>query len=107
AKPLFSRSLSEWQYWLVTVGFTGFFSVLTLAGFQQGFSWQEGIPEINVLPQLHAYYIARGIFGAMIVLSGIVQIVNIGMTIFTNTAERRRLETLRVAEAMAPPPVTG
>ena len=62
---------------------------------------------MNVLPQLHAYYIARGIFGAMIVLSGIVQIVNIGMTIFTNTAERRRIETLRVAEAMAPPPVAG
>ena len=95
AKPLWSRSLTEWQYWLVTVGFTGFFSVLTLAGFQQGFSWQEGIPEVNVLPQLHAYYIARGIFGAMIVLSGIVQIVNIGMTIFTNTAERRRRETLQ------------
>jgi cbb3-type cytochrome c oxidase subunit I len=107
SKPLWSRSLSEWQYWLVTVGFTGFFSVLTLAGFQQGFSWQDGIPEVNVLPQLHAYYIARGIFGAMIVVSGIVQIVNIGMTIFTNTAERRRRETLVVAEAVAPPPVTG
>src|SRR5512132_1427953 len=35
ARPLWSRSLTEWQYWLVTVGFTGFFSVLTLAGFQQ------------------------------------------------------------------------
>ena len=78
ARPLFSRSLTEWQYWLVTVGFTGFFSVLTLAGFQQGFSWAQGIPEVNVLPQLHAYYIARGIFGAMIVVSGIVQIINIG-----------------------------
>ena len=103
ARPLWSRSLTEWQYWLVTVGFTGFFSVLTLAGFQQGFSWEQGIPEVNVLPQLHAYYIARGIFGAMIVLSGIVQIVNIGMTIFTDTHERRRRETLRVAEAIAPP----
>ena len=102
-RPLFSRSLTEWQYWLVTVGFTGFFSVLTLAGFQQGFSWAQGIPEVNVLPQLHAYYIARGIFGAMIVLSGIVQAVNIGLTMFTNTAERRRRETLRVAEAVAPP----
>jgi len=87
--------------------FTGFFSVLTLAGFQQGFSWQDGIPEVNVLPQLHAYYIARGIFGAMIVLSGIVQIVNIGMTIFSDTPERRRRETLAVAEAIAPPPVTN
>jgi cbb3-type cytochrome oxidase subunit 1 len=56
-----------------------------------------------VLPQLHAYYIARGIFGAMIVLSGIVQIGNVVMTIFTDTNERRRRETLRVAEAVAPP----
>src|SRR6266487_1455531 len=103
ARPLWSRSLTEWQYWLVTVGFTGFFSVLTLAGFQQGFSWAQGIPEVNVLPQLHAYYIARGIFGAMIVLSGIVQMVNIGLTMFTNTAERRRRETLKVAEIVAPP----
>ncbi len=107
SRPLFSRTLTEWQYWLVTVGFTGFFSVLTLAGFQQGFAWQDGIPEVNVLNELHAYYIARGIFGAMIVVSGIVQIVNIGMTIFTDTAERRRRETFRVAEAVAPPPVAG
>jgi cbb3-type cytochrome oxidase subunit 1 len=103
ARPLWSRSLTEWQYWLVTIGFTGFFSVLTLAGFQQGFSWQEGIPEVNVLDQLHPYYIARGVFGAMIVVSGIVQMVNIGMTMFTNTHERRRRETLKVAEAVAPP----
>src|SRR4051812_2104329 len=101
--PLYSRSLSEWQYWLVTVCFTGFFSVLTLAGFQQGFSWQEGIPEVNVLDQLHPYYIARGIFGAMIVISGIVQMVNIGMTMVSDTHERRRQETLRLAEGLAPP----
>jgi len=61
---------------------------------------------VNVLPQLHPYYIARGIFGAMIVVSGIVQMINIGLTITTNTAERRRRETLAVAEAIAPPPVT-
>jgi cbb3-type cytochrome oxidase subunit 1 len=90
----------------VTVGFTGFFSVLTLAGFQQGFSWQEGIPEVNVLTQLHPYFIARGIFGTMIVISGIVQMVNIFMTVRTNTRERRRLETLRVAEAVAPQPAS-
>jgi cytochrome c oxidase cbb3-type subunit I len=90
----------------VTVGFTGFFSVLTLAGFQQGFAWQDGIPEVNVLPQLHAYYIARGIFGAMIVVSGIIQIVNVGMTIFTNTAARRARETEKVVEAVAPPVIS-
>ena len=103
AKPLFSRSLTEWQYWLVTIGFTGFFSALTLAGFQQGFSWENGVPEINVLPELHAYYIARAIFGAMIVLSGIVQMVNIGLTAFVNTHDRLARETARVAQSVAPP----
>jgi cbb3-type cytochrome oxidase subunit 1 len=78
-----------------------------LAGFQQGFSWQEGIPEVNVLTQLHPYYIARGIFGAMIVISGIVQIVNIGLTVTTDTHERRRRETLRLAEAVSPPLAHG
>jgi cytochrome c oxidase cbb3-type subunit 1 len=107
SRPLWSRSLTEWQYWLVTVGFTGFFSVLTLAGFQQGFSWQEGIPEVNVLIQLHPYYIARGIFGAMIVISGIVQMANIALTVRTNTHERRRRETIRLAEAVAPPVTHG
>src|SRR5438874_2472234 len=103
--PSWLKTIAEVSSWmlLVPVGFTGFLSVLTLAGFQQGFSWQDGIPEVNVLPQLHVYYIARGIFGAMIVVSGIVQIVNVGMTIFTNTPERRRRETLVVAEAVAPP----
>src|SRR6266511_745712 len=103
ARPLWSRSLTEWQYWLVTIGFTGFFSVLTLAGFQQGFSWAQGIPEVNVLPQLHAYFIARGIFGVMIIASGIVQMINVGMTIRSNTHERRRRETIAFAEAVSPP----
>jgi ABC-type antimicrobial peptide transport system permease subunit len=61
------------------------------------------VPEVNVLPQLHGYYIARGVFGAMIVLSGIVQIINIGMTVLTDTTERKRRETRIVAEAIAPP----
>src|SRR2546430_16892093 len=70
-RPLWSRSLSEWQYWLVTIGFTGFFSVLTLAGFQQGFRWQDGIPQVNVLPQRHADYMPHGISSARIVRLGI------------------------------------
>jgi hypothetical protein len=37
------------------------------------------------------------------VISGIVQMVNIGLTIKSDTHERRRGETLRLAEAVAPP----
>jgi cbb3-type cytochrome c oxidase subunit I len=84
-KPLFSQRLAEWQYWLIVIGFLGFFWSLTIAGFVQGQAWLRGIPEINVLPMLLPYYMARAIFGAMIVVSGIVQAVNIYKTVKTDT----------------------
>jgi cbb3-type cytochrome oxidase subunit 1 len=84
-KPLFSRKLAEWQYWLIVIGFLGFFWSLTIAGFVQGQSWLRGIPEINVVPLLRPYYMARAIFGAMIVVSGIIQAFNIYRTVTTDT----------------------
>jgi cbb3-type cytochrome c oxidase subunit I len=105
-RPLWSRTLSEWQYWLVTIGFTGFFSALTMAGFIQGQSWSAGIPEVNVLPLLHPWFIARAVFGAMIVLSGIIQMVNIFMTVRGDTAPRlaRGVDRVSGRPAVAGPP---
>jgi cbb3-type cytochrome c oxidase subunit I len=91
-RPIFSVKLSEWQYWLIVIGFLGFFWVLTIAGFIQGQSWLRGIPEVNVLPMLRPYYMARAVFGAMIVASGIVQAYNIYKTVTTDTAQRTRSE---------------
>jgi len=90
ARPAYSRKLLEWQYWLVTIGFVGFFFSLTFASFLQGQNWAIGVPEVNVLPQLQPHYIARGAFGAMVVASGIVQIVNIVATIRRDTRRDRR-----------------
>lgn len=87
-KPPFSRRLLEWQYWLVLIGFSGFFLSLTFASFLQGQSWALGIPEVNVLPMIRPHYIARAAFGMMIVASGIVQIVNIWLTVKTDTRKR-------------------
>jgi cbb3-type cytochrome c oxidase subunit I len=84
-KPIYSVKHSEWQYWLIVIGFLGFFWSLTIAGFVQGQSWLRGIPEVNVLPMLRPYFMARAIFGAMIVLSGIVQAYNIYKTVTTDT----------------------
>jgi len=88
----------------VTIGFTGFFSALTMAGFIQGQSWSAGIPEVNVLPLLHPWFIARAVFGAMIVLSGIVQMVNIFLTVRGDTATRL---AARVEHASGRPPAVA
>ncbi len=93
-KPIYDRRLVEWQYWLVFIGFTGFFFSLTFASFLQGQDWSIGIPEVNVLPLIRPHYIARGVFGALIVASGIIQIVNIWKTVRSNTSalSRDRIE---------------
>jgi cbb3-type cytochrome c oxidase subunit I len=93
-RPIYSVKLSEWQYWLIVIGFLGFFWVLTIAGFIQGQSWLRGIPEVNVLPMLRPYFMARAIFGAMIVASGIVQAYNIYKTVTTDTQQRARTELM-------------
>lgn len=91
-RPLYSRYLAEWQYWMVFIGFTGFFVSLTIASFIQGQNWAQGIPIVNILPQIKPHYIARAIFGGMIVISGFIQAYNVWMTVRTDTGERLRRE---------------
>ena len=93
-RPLFSSRLGEWQYWLIVIGFLGFFWALTIAGFIQGQAWMRGVPEINALPMIQPFFMARAIFGAMIVLSGIVQAFNIYKTVRTDTRHAVRVELM-------------
>jgi cytochrome c oxidase cbb3-type subunit 1 len=89
-RPIYSRRMAEWQYWLVFIGFVGFFFSLTFASFLQGQNWAIGVPEVNVLPEIRPHYIARGIFGSMIVASGVIQVVNIWLTVRRDTSSRTR-----------------
>lgn len=91
-RPVYSRRLVEWQYWLVFLGFVIFFFSLTFASFLQGQEWIRGIPEVNVLPMIRPHYIARATAGAMIVTSGLIQMYNIWRTITTDTSARTRAE---------------
>lgn len=91
-KPLFSNRLAEWQYWLIVIGFLGFFWSLTIAGFIQGQAWMRGIPEINVIPMIQPFFMMRAVFGALIVISGAIQAFNIWMTVQTDTSHVIRME---------------
>lgn len=91
-RPMFSRHLSAWQYWLILIGFMGFFWVLTFASFLQGQNWAIGIPQINVLPLIRPHYIGRAIFGSMIFMSAIVQAINVIATVMVDTSARTRRE---------------
>ena len=89
-KPPFSRTLAEWQYWLVTFGFLLFFTAVTIAAFVQGQGWLSGQPEVNILPSLRLWNIARAVAGGMIYAAGLIQAYNIVRTYLTDTHAKWR-----------------
>ncbi len=101
-KPLWSQRLLNWQYWLITIGFTGFFFALTFASFLQGQAWQIGIPEVNVLPMIRPHYVMRGLFGGMIMISAFIQAYNIWRTVASDTSAKVRQTLQPFIEAAQP-----
>ncbi len=100
-KPIFSERALNWQYWLITIGFTGFFFALTFASFVQGQNWWNGIPIVNTVPMLYPHYIMRAFFGGMIMTSAIVQAYNIFRTVTMDTSALRRKEIQPFIQAAA------
>jgi cbb3-type cytochrome c oxidase subunit I len=86
-KPLYSRFLADFQYWLVLIGVIGFTIVLTIVGLIQGNAWLNGEIVYRVLPEIHIYYIARASLGLMIFSSAILGLYNILRSMFFNPGE--------------------
>jgi cbb3-type cytochrome c oxidase subunit I len=91
-KPPYSRSLAEWQYWLVTIGWIVMLIALSGGAFIQGQGWMTGLNEVTVLPSLRFWNSWRGIAGGMIYAAAWIQAYNIFMTVTRDTkaiAEQR------------------
>jgi cytochrome c oxidase cbb3-type subunit I len=89
-RPLYSRFLADFQYWLVLIGVTGFTIVLTVAGLIQGNSWINGETVYRILPQVHPYFVIRASLGLMIFTGAIIGMYNIFRTLFYNPQEVTR-----------------
>jgi cbb3-type cytochrome c oxidase subunit I len=81
-RPLYSRFLADFQYWLVLIGAIGFTIVLTIVGLIQGNAWLNGETVYRVLPQMHMYYVIRAALGLMIFSSAVLGMYNILRTLF-------------------------
>ena len=87
-KPLFSRFLADFQYWMILIGVVGFTVILTIAGLIQGNAWLNGETVYRVLPQIHIYYLIRAALGLMIFISAVLGLYNIVRTLFFNPGVR-------------------
>ncbi len=80
-RRLWSRRLVFLQFSLVTIGVTGFFLVLTMAGLIQGHAWFNGETVYRVLPTITVYMALRLAFGLFVITGAVVGLCNLWMTI--------------------------
>jgi len=88
-RDLYSRKLADIQYWLLLVGLTGFFMVLTIAGLIQGSAWLAGSVVYKVLPELHVYWVWRLGFGTLIAAGAAIGLYNVGRTLMGKTTKEK------------------
>jgi cytochrome c oxidase cbb3-type subunit 1/cytochrome c oxidase cbb3-type subunit I/II len=88
-RPIYSRVLADFQYWLVIIGMTGFFVILTGAGLIQGSGWLNGDVVYRILPKLHYFMALRAAIGVLIIAGAFVGLYNIFMSIYAS--DRRSL----------------
>jgi len=86
-KPLYSRFLADFQYWMILIGVVGFTVVLTIVGLIQGNAWLNGETVYRILPEMHVYYVTRAALGVMIFSSASLGFYNIIRTLFFNPGE--------------------
>ncbi|MGI6295729.1 MAG: cbb3-type cytochrome c oxidase subunit I [Armatimonadota bacterium] len=80
-RRLYSERLVNLQYWLVLIGLSGFFTVLTIAGLIQGSNWNNGETVYRVVPLMKPYMALRLAFGLPIIVAAMVGLYNVIMSI--------------------------
>jgi cytochrome c oxidase cbb3-type subunit 1/cytochrome c oxidase cbb3-type subunit I/II len=86
-RPLYSKLLADFQYWMILIGMLGFTVVLTIAGLIQGNAWLNGETVYRVLPEIHVYYVTRAGLGLLIFTSAVLGAYNVFRTLFYNPGE--------------------
>ena len=82
-KPLYSKFLADFQYWLILMGGAGFTLVLTIVGLIQGNAWLNGETVYRTLPAVHIYYVIRASLGVMVLSGAIMGLYNIGRSLLS------------------------
>ena len=84
-RPMHSRTLMEWHFWLTLGGITVFMSSLFAAGLVQGADWASGaVPFLETVRQMHGFFLVRLAAGAAMVVAQLLFAYNVWKTARTN-----------------------
>ena len=89
-RPIYSTRLADIQYWLVLLGMTGFFTVLTAAGLIQGNSWLNGETVYRILPAIHSYMVIRLGIGVLLFGGALIGFYNITRSLYGSQGDREK-----------------
>lgn len=77
-RPIRSRALAEWHFWLTFIGFYLFYYIPdTIAGLMQGFAWLRGLPFIDSLVAAQPFWIPRAMSGLILLTGVILMVINL------------------------------
>jgi cbb3-type cytochrome c oxidase subunit I len=104
-RALYSERLAWTHWWLTTLGFLGFFLVLTAAGLVQAGGFAQGIPVIQIIPGVRPLWIGRASSGFVIIAAQYLFVYNMIRTLQRKQIPSEVVETERaeptIAEATA------
>jgi cytochrome c oxidase cbb3-type subunit 1 len=91
-RPLWSFTMGNWSFWLITSGITLMGLDLTLAGLQQGFMLMAGAEWVDTLVSIRPYWLVRTIAGTL---------MDIGMSLLVFNLMRTVISPARLATPAA------
>lgn len=100
-RPIYSRTLVEWHFWLTFVGISIYMVSMWIAGVVQGLQWlQGGIPFMETVKAMHPYFVARMLGGAMVVAGQVLLAYNVWQTARGAVHARQQVTALAPQEAI-------
>jgi cytochrome c oxidase cbb3-type subunit 1 len=88
-RELWSFTLGNWSFWLITVGISTMGLVLTAAGLQQGFEWMNGTEWVDTVVRMKGYWLVRTLSGVSMDTGMSLLVINLMMTALARPGEAR------------------
>lgn len=89
-RELWSWTLGNWSFWLITVGISIMGLVLTAGGLVQGFQWMAGTEWVDTILPMRPYWFIRTLAGISMDIGMTLLVVNMMMTALARPREATR-----------------
>jgi cytochrome c oxidase cbb3-type subunit 1 len=88
-RPLWSFTLGNWSFWLITFGISLMGLDLTMAGLQQGYALMSGVEWLDSLVSIRPYWLVRTVAGISMDIGMSLLVYNLARTVLAARAAAR------------------